>query len=134
MSTPDGTSLKRRLRGAACTLLVCCVLALNGCTGSSDAALGQSGLNLPRVAWEGGPAYWDSFAKAKSGGWTDPSFFPIVAWYDGVSSPEEAAFDKSLGINTYIGMPDTLDSSLLDSAGMYWIGGQLNGMIPATTP
>lgn len=83
-------------------------------------------LGLPLIDWEGGSAYWNQFPKAKAGGWTDPEFFPIVAWYNGVSDEKEVKFDKSVGINTYIGMPDTLDASLLDGAGVFWIGRALN--------
>ncbi|WP_430296047.1 hypothetical protein [Sinomonas sp. B1-1] len=104
------------------------------CSGCDGSAVGASpALDLPRIPWEGGSSYWASFDKAKAGGWTDPSFFPIVAWYDGVSSTEEVSFDKSLGINTYIGMPNTLDSSLLDSSGQFWIGGKLNDSFSAST-
>lgn len=83
-------------------------------------------LGLPLIPWEGGPDYWKQFSKAKAGGWSDPSFFPIVAWYNGVSDEKEVKFDKALGINTYIGMADTLDASLLDDAGVFWIGRALN--------
>jgi len=62
-------------------------------------------LNLPRIAWEGGPAYWAQFPVAKAAGWTNPSFFPIVMWFDSVSSNAEVRADKSYGINTYIGEP-----------------------------
>jgi hypothetical protein len=62
-------------------------------------------LNLPRVAWEGGPSYWAQFPLAKAAGWTNPKFFPIGMWFDGVSSVAEARLDKSYGINTYIGEP-----------------------------
>jgi hypothetical protein len=60
-------------------------------------------LRLPRVPWEGGPAYWDQFPVAKAAGWNKPSFFPIAIWYDSVSSNAEVRADKSYGINTYIG-------------------------------
>lgn len=117
-------------RGVALGLALC--LVLTACTSSvreydADARIPQVGaLGLPLVEWEGGPEYWNQFPKAKAGGWADPAFFPIVAWYNGVSDEKEVQFDKSLGINTYIGMPDTMDAALLDSAGVYWIGRALN--------
>jgi hypothetical protein len=66
-------------------------------------------LNLPRVSWEGGPAYWDQFSVTKAAGWDSPSFFPIVMWFDSVSSDAEVQADKSYGINTYIGEPSSTD-------------------------
>lgn len=94
----------------------------------------DSVLGLPTIPWEGGPAYWKAFAKADRAGWSEPSFFPIVAWYDSASNDREVEFDKNLGINTYLGMPDTLDAALLDSNGMYWIGGALNETFNGATP
>ncbi|WP_336852826.1 hypothetical protein [Sinomonas albida] len=124
----------RRARvGGAMAMVFCAALACSACIESAKSDSVPAALDLPTVPWEGGPSYWNSFAKAKAGGWADPSFFPVVAWYDSVSSPEEAAFDKSLGINTYIGMPETLDSSLLDDAGMFWIGGKLNDSFTSNT-
>jgi hypothetical protein len=60
-------------------------------------------LNLPRIAWEGGPEYWDRFPVAKAAGWGNPDFFPIVIWYDSIGSGAEVRADESYGINTYIG-------------------------------
>lgn len=89
---------------------------------------GQPGasLSLPRIPWEGGPAYWNNFSATKAAGWTDPSFFPITVWYNGISSNSEALYDKSVGINTYIGMSDTTPYSLFKDNGVYWIGDKLN--------
>ncbi len=84
-------------------------------------------LKLPRIPWEGGPAYWERFRNTANGPWTDPSFFPIVAWYDGVSSDAEVEYDKSIGINTYIGMDNSTPFSLFTRNGVYWIGSKLNG-------
>lgn len=115
-------------------------MVITACTGSSN-ALKQSGtelevgaLGLPLIPWEGGPAYWKGFAKAQSAGWSDPGFFPIVAWYDSVSDEKEIEFDKAHGINTYIGMPDNLDAKMLDESGVYWIGGAINETFTAATP
>jgi hypothetical protein len=71
---------------------------------TAPTAAGDSGiLNLPRIAWEGGPAYWDQFSVTKAAGWNNPSFFPVVIWYDSVSSGAEVRADESYGINTYTG-------------------------------
>jgi len=68
---------------------------------SLDRASGS--LRLPRIPWEGGPAYWDQFPAARAAGWGNPGFFPIVIWFDSVNSDKEIRADKSYGINTYIG-------------------------------
>jgi hypothetical protein len=86
----------------------------NEMAGDSDGVpTGATGaLNLPRIAWEGGPAYWRKFPVAKAAGWTDPDFFPIAIWYDSVSSSVEVQADKSYGINTYIGEPPSTSYDL----------------------
>ena len=77
---------------------------------TTPTTVGQSGiLNLPRIAWEGGPAYWDQFSVTKAAGWNNPHFFPIVIWYDSVSSNAEVRADESYGINTYIGESASTD-------------------------
>lgn len=87
---------------------------------------GSLTLNLPRIPWEGGSDYWKQFAKANAAGWSDPSFFPIVAWFNGISSNAEALYDKDLGINTYIGMWEGTPYSLFQDNNVFWIGGALN--------
>ncbi|WP_457964487.1 hypothetical protein M1E17_22995 [Arthrobacter sp. D1-29] len=67
-----------------------------GPAGSSASRIGD----LPRIPWEGGPAYWDRFPKAAAAGWNDPSFFPISVF---MGKPEHAQQLKALGINTYMG-------------------------------
>lgn len=88
-------------------------------------------LPYQRIPWEGGPAYWRSFDKAAAAGWTDPSFFPIAIWYNGISSDAEATYDKSLGFNTYMGMWEGTQYPLFEANDVYWIGGPLN---PTFTP
>jgi hypothetical protein len=55
---------------------------------------------LPRIPWEGGPAYFAQFPKASAAGWNDPSFFPIAVF---MGKPEHAPQLKAMGINTYMG-------------------------------
>lgn len=76
---------------------------------------GSGALDLPRVPWEGGPAYWARFRLAKTAGWTRPGFFPIVMWYDSVGSGAEVRADESFGINTYIGESPTTDYKFFSS-------------------
>ncbi|HEX7664799.1 MAG TPA: hypothetical protein VF407_09820 [Polyangiaceae bacterium] len=88
--------------------------------------------SLPLIPWEGGPAYWEKFAVTKAAGWSDPKFFPIVIWYNGISSNDEAQFDKSYGVNGYIGMDDGTPYSLFADNGVFWLGGKLNSTFTAT--
>jgi hypothetical protein len=76
-------------------------------------------LDLPRVAWEGGPAYYANFPQARASGWTDPSFFPIGVWYEGVYTQQDIDRDKSAGLNTYVMLTDQSDVSLIRRNGMY---------------
>jgi hypothetical protein len=88
-------------------------------------------LDLPVIPWEGGPDYWKQFSKADAAGWDDPSFFPVVAWFNGISSDEEVQYDKSVGINTYVGMWEGTPYSLFDDNDVYFIGDKLNSSFDA---
>jgi hypothetical protein len=68
--------------------------------------------DLPRISWDGGPTYWGQFPAAKAAGWTNPDFFPIVMWFDSVSSNAEVQADRSYGINSYIGEPQSTNYNL----------------------
>lgn len=81
---------------------------------------------LDRIPWEGGPSYWKQFERAREAGWTDEEFFPIVSWFNGISSQDEVEFDKSLGLNTYIGMSEETPYSLFAENNVYFIGSKLN--------
>lgn len=89
-------------------------------------------LNLRRIPWEGGPSYWKKFPNAKN--WTDPSFFPIGIWYNGISSDAEVQWDSHHGINFYIGMWEGTDFSLFERNNVYWVGGKLNSTFKASSP
>ena len=89
-------------------------------------------LDLPRVPWEGGPEYWSQFADAVD--WTDPSFFPIVIWFNGISDDGEVRWDKAHGINTYAGMWEGTDFTLFPRNDVYWIGEGLNETFDADSP
>jgi len=91
-------------------------------------------LSLPRVPWEGGAEYWASFPNAEAAGWADPGFFPVVAWHNGISTGEEVQYDKSLGINTYIGMSEETPFSLFEDNGVFWIGDRLNDSFDPGSP
>jgi len=85
---------------------------------------------LVPIPWEGGPAYWEQFSKTGQSGWENPSFFPIVAFFNGVSSNEEVIYDKSLGVNTYTGMDVNTPFNLFADNNVYFIGEKLNDSWP----
>jgi hypothetical protein len=74
-------------------------------------------LPLPKVPWEGGPAYWDQWASTKP--WTNPAFFPIGVWNESVVKQSDVDLDKAAGLNTYVGLVNTSIPSLIKSAGMW---------------
>jgi hypothetical protein len=90
-------------------------------------------LNLPRIAWEGGSSYWKQFKYANAAGWSDPSFFPIVVWWDSVSTNADVAYDKSLGVNTFVQLWAGTDYKLLQDNGVFWIGDKLNSTFTDTS-
>ena len=135
---------QRGIRPGVTVVFVAAALAvgLAGCTGGAELPgraqdLGQEqpgDLALPRIPWEGGPAYWSSYAHADAAGWSDPAFFPIVAWHNGISSNEEVQYDKSLGINTYIGLSDDTNFQLFEDNNVFWIGDAVNETFSPDSP
>jgi hypothetical protein len=72
--------------------------AIGGYLIYSSFAAGQPDIStLPRIPWEGGPAYWSQFPKAHQSKWDDPNFFPISAWSPSMS---DAAALRAIGVNT----------------------------------
>ncbi|GAA3246816.1 hypothetical protein [Nonomuraea helvata] len=83
---------------------------------------------LPRVPWEGGPAYYDRFPATKAAGWTNPAFFPVGVWYESVTSQDDVNKDREAGINTYVELTESSDMALIRKNGMFAIPGKpLNG-------
>ncbi|MEV4176195.1 hypothetical protein [Nonomuraea sp. NPDC049709] len=74
---------------------------------------------LPRVPWEGGPAYYGKFGGMATTGWTDPAFFPVGVWLESVVEPGDAAGDKALGLNTYMGLTSTSSAQRVREGGMW---------------
>ncbi|MFG2072157.1 hypothetical protein [Nonomuraea maritima] len=74
---------------------------------------------LPRIPWEGGPAYYDRFPSTKAAGWSDPSFFPIGVWYESVITQDDVDKDREAGINTYVELTETSDMALIRNNGMF---------------
>jgi len=75
--------------------------------------------DLPRVPWEGGPAYYADFPVAKEAGWTDPAFFPIGVWFESVLDERDVTLDKEAGLNTYVELTANSDMKLIREHGMF---------------
>ena len=83
----------------------------------SSTARAAGPLNLPKIPWAGGPAYYARFPAAAAYGWTSPKFFPITVWDASIDDPHEVAQDKAAGINTYLN-PSGNDFPAAQAAGM----------------
>lgn len=79
---------------------------------------GGGGLDLPRVAWEGGPAYYEAFSYAAGSPLADPSFFPILVDFESVTSAENVATDVSYGANGYYRLTSDSNMTYIRSAGL----------------
>jgi hypothetical protein len=106
-------------RGVAVAAGAALLMAAAGCTsagGSADPVASGTAtatgtpspsaapINLPRIPWAGGPAYYAKFPAAAAYGWTSPNFFPISVWDASVTSPADVAQAKAQGINTYLNL------------------------------
>ncbi|WP_245814881.1 DUF4082 domain-containing protein [Cystobacter ferrugineus] len=60
------------------------------------------GLNLPRVPWEGGPAFYARFPAMAGTPWLSEDFFPIGYWGAYTDEERRIATDKAHGINTFL--------------------------------
>ncbi len=62
--------------------------------------VGSTGqLDLPRIAWEGGPGFYNQFSTMAGTEWTSDSFFPIAYWGPYVNTQSWIEHDAELGIN-----------------------------------
>lgn len=118
-------------RLTAATLAIAAATTVAACTPPQRESVPPV-LDLPRVPWEGGPAYWSQFADAEN--WTDPSFFPIVIWFNGVSDDSEVRWDRAHGVNAYAGMWEGTDFALFPRNDVYWIGEGLNDTFDPNSP
>lgn len=84
-------------------------------------------LNLPRVPWEGGPAYYKQWASTDTAGWDDPGFFPIGLFFEGVDNVQQVRDDMAAGINAYFEVTDNTDLSAVREAGMWAWPSNLEG-------
>ncbi|MGO9080044.1 MAG: hypothetical protein ACLQDY_13525 [Streptosporangiaceae bacterium] len=106
---------------------VSCALALSGCVIGAPAPVSSLSA-LRRVPWDGGPRYWARWPATAASGWTNPAFFPIVSWFDGISSNSEVRYDKAHGFNTYMGVDTATPYQLFVHNHVYLIGDRLNDM------
>lgn len=94
-------------------------------TSTPTGAVAGSALDLPRVPWEGGPAYYRQFAATAGTEWTSPSFFPITYWGAYVNERGKILNDAALGINSFseIYAPDAANSARwMREAGIWNLG------------
>jgi hypothetical protein len=75
-------------------------------------------LALPRVPWEGGPAYYASYAQASASGMTSDNFFPILVDFESVLDQSNINSDKAYGVNGYYRLTDDSVLSLIRTNGM----------------
>jgi hypothetical protein len=85
-------------------------------TDSADLAL-----NLPRVAWDGGPSYYKQFTQLDAAGWDDPTFFPVGSWFMRAGQKSDADTYKDLGFNTAVAVEADTDLQVLRENGIFAI-------------
>jgi len=89
-------------------------------------ATADAGSGLPWVLHQ---HWWPRFPATAASGWKDPGFFPVVAWFDGVSSDAEVEYDKALGFSAYAGVGTATQCRLFVGNGVRWIGGALKDQL-----
>jgi hypothetical protein len=74
-----------------------------------------AGVSLEQV--DGGPGFYGGFANPLP---TDPGYFPIGVWLQGVQTQGHVDNDKDFGVNTYVGVadPEGSNKALLRANGM----------------
>ena len=70
---------------------------------------------------DGGPDFYAKFEPSLP---ASPSFFPIGVWLAAVNKQTDITSDQAAGLNTYVGLANTSDFSLLGRSGMYFISNQ----------
>lgn len=79
-----------------------------------DVVFQPSGPSLRPV--DGGEHYYDKFKNSLP---TSPDFFPLGVWFTGVTTPEETASDRALGLNTYVMLTAGSNAQLIKDSGMF---------------
>lgn len=102
------------------------VVILAGLTACDTTPQPDRTLDLPRVPWAGGPAYWSQFPDAVEAGWTDPGFFPVVGFWMFWADQGDLAYYKDAGVNAFIyGDGSQSHCDLEAVGGVSWIGDPL---------
>jgi hypothetical protein len=115
---PLQTSLHRGGRALLLILLFLSSLAVAWTTIQYPRGVhSQAALKLPKVAWEGGPRYWNQWASTRP--WANPAFFPIGVWYESVTIQQNIDLDKAAGLNTYVELTADSNATLIRNAGMW---------------
>ncbi len=73
---------------------------------------------------DGGEHYYDSFVNSFP---TSPDFFPIAVWSPRVVTANDVAFDRSVGLNTYVQLTPDSDLNVVKDGGMLAIDDNPNG-------
>lgn len=103
----------------------CAVLAPEGASRAVSVEVPRV-TDLATVPWEGGSEYWAQFPRTADAGWTDPAFFPVAVWHSSISTDADVAWDKGLGINTYIHLDPSTPYHLFEDNDVFWVGSALN--------
>jgi hypothetical protein len=77
----------------------------------------QEGLDLPRIPWEGGSAFYAQFSNAKAQGWASPNFF-LLGIFLGPAQVLRGVRLKGTGINCYVAVERSSHLSSVANAGM----------------
>lgn len=80
---------------------------------TSAPASAPAGVTLTNV--DGGAGYYGSFSHPLP---SDPSFFPIGVWFEGVHTQSDVNLDKAAGLNTYVVLTGDSDLGLVAANGM----------------
>ena len=113
---------RRSVSVIACTVVLGVAAVTSGCQAVQFEAAAAS-LNLPRIPWEGGPAYYKQFVKADAAGWDEPTFFPISVFL-GSADPSHVDQLRDAGVNTYLAVqhaPHIHPISNITSRGLFAI-------------
>ena len=78
---------------------------------------------------DGGPDFYARFEPSLP---TSPSFFPIGVWLAAVNKQKDITSDQAAGLNTYVGLTNTSDFSLLGPSGMYFVSNQPRRAVKGT--
>ena len=84
-----------------------------------DPPVTQTAYSLRQI--DGGPNYFAQFSNSLP---TDPSFFAVGAWLEGVQTQQDINLDKAAGLDMYVGITANSNFSLIQNNGMYVIAQQ----------